>query len=418
MIRSSLLELLASPHFGVILVLIKVSIVFGLGFVLAYLLRNRSAAVRHFLWVTTLLGALTVPLVTRVVPQWEWPVISNSQTNNVNVSPGTPSSIVAAPMTREPMDISFEKAESAMGPMFSVMRIWLAGVLLVAIWFSIGHLALFRIALRGRPLTDPNWLGALENASRKCDLQRPVRLLLSPAIDSPMTWGHRRPIVLLPETALEWSPERRCAVLLHELAHVARKDFLVQFVASLTCALYWFHPGAWAAARRLRYESEHACDDRAIQSGTPAPDYASHLLSLALQSKARWPEAMAIGLTRPSTLESRVRAVLNEDLTRHPLSSRVHAGGWVTLGAFVLFLSTLTPVMAAFNDKVLDAPVVYEGSEGKAVEEEPRAPGSFQKTATQYVTVSPATDTSSRIVSRTLDVEPGRRAPSSAAGGR
>ena len=410
MIRSTLLELIASPQLGLILMLIKISIVFGLGFVLAYLFRHRSAAVRHFLWMTTLLGALTVPLVTRVVPQWEWPAISDFGAGPIvtNVNPGTPSPGVPDLLTKDRVDASPATAEPAISSFLSVSGVWLAGVLLVTIWCVLGHLAFLRMARRARPVTDPDWLCVLQDASRHSDLTEPVRLFVSPRIDSPMTWGHRRPIVLLPEIALEWSPERRRVVLLHELAHIARKDFLVQFVASMTCALYWFHPGAWAAARRLRDESEHACDDRAIQSGTPAADYASHLLCLALQSRARhWPEAMAIGLTRPSTLEARVRAVLDEDLTRRSLSARARVGGSIALLAVVLVLSSLTPVRAAFDDHVLEGPVGHLELGKPAPDEPDETQSTDMGVAVANTSKSTTSETSNRTISHKLDAHSG-----------
>jgi beta-lactamase regulating signal transducer with metallopeptidase domain len=408
----SLLEFVLSPHFALVLLLVKISIVFGMGFLLAHFLRHRSAAVRHFVWVTTLLGALAVPLATRVAPQLEWPILSplSAPPINSSVTLVTPTSVPSDKTLNDPLPTPSE-SQSSVTPILSVTRIWLAGALLVAIWCAIGHLALWRLSRRARPVTDAAWLAVLEDASRAAKLGRPVRLLASPAIDSPMTWGFQRPIVLLPESASEWTLERRRVVLLHELAHIARKDFMVQLVASFTCALYWFHPGAWGAARRLRHESERACDDRAIASGTPAADYASHLLSLALQSKARhWHEAMAIGLTRSSTLEARVRAALDENLTRRALSPRVRVAGSIVLGAFVLLLSALTPVRAALYSAVVEGPPAYrEPSEPTpSVEIVPPVPDVAPVAALENTIPVPASE-DMQVVSRSVLVEPGER---------
>jgi hypothetical protein len=113
-------------------------------------------------------------------------------------------------------------------------------------------------------------------------------------------------------------------VLLHELAHVARRDCLWQLMASLGCAMYWFHPGAWWAAHRMREEREQACDDRVLAAGTRASDYAGHLLAVARAFRpARLTAAAAVGMAARSQLEHRVVAVLDGARARNSVSARV-----------------------------------------------------------------------------------------------
>ena len=72
----------------------------------------------------------------------------------------------------------------------------------------------------------------------------------------------------MPEDANRWPLERLRIVLLHELAHVKRRDCLTHVVAQLACALHWFNPLAWIAARHIRTERERACDDLVLACGT------------------------------------------------------------------------------------------------------------------------------------------------------
>src|SRR6185503_13599152 len=112
-------------------------------------------------------------------------------------------------------------------------------------------------------------------------VRQPVRLERSAQATMPLTWGAWRPILLLPAEADNWSPARRRMVLLHELAHIRRWDWLTQMLAHAACAVYWFNPLVWLAARQMRIERERACDDLVLAAGAKASDYAEELLALS-----------------------------------------------------------------------------------------------------------------------------------------
>src|SRR4029450_3001200 len=110
------------------------------------------------------------------------------------------------------------------------------------------------------------------------------------------------PASVIPETADAWTLERRRAVLLHELAHIERRDCLTQTLASLASAGYWIDPGAWWAAKRLQVEREFACDDRVLALGAGARDYAGHLLEIAYSLGSGRTPALAVGSARRGQL--------------------------------------------------------------------------------------------------------------------
>jgi beta-lactamase regulating signal transducer with metallopeptidase domain len=130
---------------------------------------------------------------------------------------------------------------------------------------------------------------------------------------------------LLPIGAVAWDDARLSAVLQHELAHIARRDLLVEMLAEVAVALYWYHPLAWLAARRENLAREQACDDAVLRSGAAAAEYASTLLALARTGRTATPSAV-LALSRTSALETRVVALLDPSRSRSRASRRGRVG--------------------------------------------------------------------------------------------
>ena len=150
-------------------------------------------------------------------------------------------------------------------------------------------------------------------------------------------------------------------MLLHELAHVARRDCFVQKLTSLACALYWPHPGVWWAARRLRTERELACDDLVLAAGAGPRDYAGHLLDLARSLGAVPAPATALGMARARQLEHRLLAVLDAARNRAVL----HRGGLaIAIAAAAAVLLPMAALRAALVP--VDWPVAAPVARGLA----------------------------------------------------
>src|SRR5207247_8990963 len=116
------------------------------------------------------------------------------------------------------------------------------------------------------------WVGWLARRAQTFDndsfpaLNRRVVLLQSNTALL-VTFGVLRPRIILPRDSATWSDDRLNVVLTHELAHIQRFDWLVQMLAEIGRIIYWFNPLFWILCRRLRHESEHACDDAVLNGG-------------------------------------------------------------------------------------------------------------------------------------------------------
>lgn len=174
----------------------------------------------------------------------------------------------------------------------------------------------------------------------------------------PITWGCWKPVVLLPKSANDWPATRLTAVLLHEFGHVRRRDPLMQTFALLVCAIHWFNPFFWRAARKMEVDAEIAADDCAILAGLRPSSYAAELLHFAAQlaPQPRSKTWIETAMAKEFTVENRLRAILEPASVRGPI------GFWraAMVNALVLILF----ISAGLSTKAL--PVGGQASKGSA----------------------------------------------------
>ena len=204
-----------------------------------------------------------------------------------------------------------------------------------------------RFARQAALVQDAAWTRLLDECAHALGIRRPVRLLRSRSQGVPLAFGTRCPFIVIPDIADQWTDDRRRAVLLHELAHVARQDCLTQSVAFGACALYWFHPAFWWVAGRLRVERELACDDRVIAAGSSPRDYAGHLLEIAYSLGGRTAPALAVTMARPRQLEGRMLAALDDRRNRTVPPARFVAVVVAAAAAILLPLAAVGPTVVA-----------------------------------------------------------------------
>lgn len=160
--------------------------------------------------------------------------------------------------------------------------------------------------------------------SKQLNMTLPVSIVRSRTGSSravPSVWGVNRPVLFWPASAQKWDQAQIESVLLHELAHIKRKDWMTQIVSTLFCALHWFNPLAWLAVHRIRLESEKACDDLVLGASVKNPAYAQHLLNVARNLVHRQHGVpMTLAMARSSQIEQRLRDILDQDKSRRELT--------------------------------------------------------------------------------------------------
>ncbi|WP_137864170.1 MULTISPECIES: M56 family metallopeptidase [unclassified Sphingomonas] len=181
---------------------------------------------------------------------------------------------------------------------------YLGGAAFVLLRLAVGLFLLHRWTRHAVPASHPVWREVFARAAEP--LRRPVRLLVSPRIASPLSLGVA-PATILIDPDIEQRPDRAAAVIAHEIAHVRRFDWLAMLVGRLALALFWFNPFAWLLVAELARQTELAADEEAVRHVARA-DYAQTLLAVAGGCGAH--AACGMAVTR-SAMARRIRRVLD-----------------------------------------------------------------------------------------------------------
>jgi len=294
---------------------LKATLILFAAWTASLLLRRASADVRHMIWLTALLAVAILPAILSI-PQTAIPAAARIVVPAIAATAPTTTQLPWLPLM--------------------LLLIWTVGAILCTLRLIAGVLAASRIT------RSANYVDGI---------------LYSDRAATPLTWGFFRPVVILPSYALEWTAEERDLVLRHEHAHIARHDWLWQILASITTAIFWFHPLMWLANIRLRREAESAVDDCVLANGVAPSDYATRLLDVArhLQS-IREPLAVIpafIPMIRKPELETRVRSILD------PQRRRASAGFLVRCAIAVAAAALILPI-AVTRQRVYAQGKVYK----------------------------------------------------------
>ncbi len=363
--------------FSLLVLLIKATVILVAALGITIAMQRTSATARHLVWLVTLGGLLLVPLLTAWSPL-RLPVLPNTGYDfNVSVAdaPSVPQvssntnkgegdvTIISrrgAVITASSTGSSISTRPGTYAPattrsLLPISRFGLSGIsLIVAIWATVvlaillslawAGMSVRRIVRNARPLDSPDWMTPLFEIADRIGLDDAPRLLQSTEAKMPFACGITKPTIVLPAESESWTLDRRRAVLLHELAHVRRHDLLGHTVGRLACAVYWFHPLVWTAAKRLRSESERACDDLALACGTRATDYAEHLLDIVTSVRGDSTPLVALAMARRKEFEGRMLAILDPDLRHSTPSHKQSAALIAALALISLTVGAVAPV--------------------------------------------------------------------------
>ncbi len=348
-------QMLSNPYVAFVVdlavdVLLKGTIVLGIAGVAAWYLRGASAAVRHAVWTVALGSLLFLPILSSSLPAWKLePLYVSVETEAIgydDVVGAGDEEFCDCECDCEPdeagesavMFASGDDNRASPGPATGAGRasigarrpagpsaaavalvIWALGVLALLARLGFGTVQVRGVTRRARDCRSADVCELAERLVASLGIRRRVRVVVSDEVSVPLTWGVLLPVVILPESVATWTMERKRIVLLHELAHVVRWDYAILLMVEIVCAVYWFNPLVWIAARQGAMERERACDDQALHIGVRSDVYATHLYEIARAQVDNTPRG-AFAMAHASNLARRVRSILARGLDRTPLS--------------------------------------------------------------------------------------------------
>lgn len=194
-----------------------------------------------------------------------------------------------------------------------LVGLWMAGSLFFWIRLAFGWASLSQLRGSSTKVEDVEWRAKLDRLTSRLGISRPVALLESQRVSGPITMGWLKPVILIPVGMLAKLPADQVeALILHELAHIRRLDFLVNWLQAALEAVFFFHPVIWWLGRESRKAREECCDEMVVASGMDRFDYARTLTSLQAWQSQQLAQAAGGG-----SLKDRILKLL-----------RPESGGW------------------------------------------------------------------------------------------
>ncbi len=347
-------------------------------------LSHASAALRHSIWLTALFSAGLIPLYSYILPKLEIPILPQQMEASPPLSQAPPHPLELSQADDVPPAPFHSILDPSPGLQISTTKvqvvsltwrewlviIWFTGVLLSCLRPLIGITALIWLHVRCHSLTDRHIRNTVPKVSQHLKLKTKIALVQRPQHHRksvPVVWGLFCPALIWPYDYSNWNKEQIRSVLLHELAHIKRRDWFWQMIATAICALHWFNPLAWLALQRIRIESEKACDDLVLQTGVKSTDYAQHLLDIARELTQSQPHAWAaLAMAHTSQVEYRLIDILNPHKNRNKITFKLYVLGLTITTLTILPLAALhattktSPELIPASPPAVSPPAVFE----------------------------------------------------------
>lgn len=339
---------------ALIIVIILKSLVLLMGIlILTWFMRRSSAAIRHLYLSAAVMILLALPLVSLMLPSWDMDWFSHPGTPGAGKTIVTPAKRVEAPMESDKGKAQFQSPSSGKRSQFHwfdwILAVWLVGAVSLLLRLVGGKFFGYWVARKAPQISDKGFMITVEQVAHQLGVKEKITILESDRFNVPFVSGILRPRLIMPSHAKTWPSRRLKNILHHELAHVKRKDILIQFLAQVVCCVYWVNPLVWILERQLFLERERACDDMALGQDIKASEYAGHLMEVLEEMGNKTYNNLWVitAMAEGTDFKDRILSILNPTARRRS-PQRMHSRVVIVLALlFLLPFGAFSPWAAA-----------------------------------------------------------------------
>lgn len=308
-----------------------------LAFATLSLWRSASAAQRCAVWLAAFFVLLLLPVTLLWRPQWSIALMQSTP-------PEVSLPALGGAITQSAPGIAVQEVQPEtqswlprLNTVHWIALVWLTGFVSLLAHRMVGSLQLRRLKSQSHPVQDERALALTARVAADLGVGRGISLRMASSVSVPLTWGCISPVLLLPSDALEWDAARLEAALRHEMGHIRHCDALTRLITCFITAAYWPNALVWRAAKAWRTAQEQAADDLVIRAGAVAENYALQLLDAARSVQAAGGlRAPAMAMAQPSTLETRLSAIMDGTRDRSSYSMRGTLTGFAVASATLM----------------------------------------------------------------------------------
>ncbi len=351
--------------------LIKSSLVLLMSFLMVSLFRHKSASLKHFILSFSLISLLLFPLLSSLTIGWETPLLPSWSSEPISSSAANKApdenELYFQSNFAEKNTLFYGIRETARdvpgslwhGPLknilgLSMLILWSTGLLFMLARIFLGLYSAHRLTRQGKKILSFSWQKLMKKLLKSISLKRKINLFRHSRVKFPLTWGVIKPVIIMPDESKKWTRDQCTSVLLHELSHIKRGDFLIKVIARISCAVFWFNPLSWITYKKMKMEQEKACDEFVIKAGVRPSTYAANLISIKKSGQVHWhPPALVLEAMGENQFQARLTAILRKQFKTKEIKMKTKIMLSLTVILLMLVIGLARPTRSIASSETM-----------------------------------------------------------------